>query len=306
MSLEYVITDDGGLEAWVTAVGRPDITFDVSEEVKVCSRHFVTGKPALGMVQMDLDWVPTLHLNNEAEIVPSPDKKKPPMKKGKNIVNTPVKRKWKEAVKDTAEPIPLQWKELKSCLQVLMTDKNDPKEVTPAVDNSALSFEEYFRNALTASLDSCQTSQQKRPSCGNCVRLEGRISELEERLATPHQILGQNIWPQWTEPLSQSTGEPSSPCKEDKKIPPQTNTFMVNLIKRHWFLRFSPSSNTIWCHVCRLYAGKGCRNSKFVTGTRSFQNSAIALHTRNRNHKECVKKFMALKNAKKTVGRFRR
>lgn len=51
--------------AWVSAVGRKNITFfSATASVKVCSRHFHSGKPAYEMLEFDPDWAPSLHLGH--------------------------------------------------------------------------------------------------------------------------------------------------------------------------------------------------------------------------------------------------
>ncbi|KAL2086035.1 hypothetical protein ACEWY4_017094 [Coilia grayii] len=52
--------------AWVAAVGRPDITFaKIPVSMKVCSRHFQSGRPADEMLEDDPDWVPSVHMRPE-------------------------------------------------------------------------------------------------------------------------------------------------------------------------------------------------------------------------------------------------
>ncbi|KAL7875143.1 hypothetical protein SRHO_G00061130 [Serrasalmus rhombeus] len=53
-------------EAWVSAVGRPCISFShISASMRVCSRHFHSGKPAYGMLESHPDWAPSLHLGHD-------------------------------------------------------------------------------------------------------------------------------------------------------------------------------------------------------------------------------------------------
>ncbi|XP_065813270.1 uncharacterized protein [Labrus bergylta] len=55
--------------AWVAAVGRGNITFShIPTSMRVCSRHFHSGKPAYEMLESDPDWVPSLELgHNEGD-----------------------------------------------------------------------------------------------------------------------------------------------------------------------------------------------------------------------------------------------
>ncbi|XP_036450011.1 uncharacterized protein LOC118824142 isoform X2 [Colossoma macropomum] len=48
---------------WIERINREN--FQPSRYSKVCSRHFVTGKPAYGMLESHPDWAPSLHLGHE-------------------------------------------------------------------------------------------------------------------------------------------------------------------------------------------------------------------------------------------------
>ncbi|KAF4106552.1 hypothetical protein G5714_012542 [Onychostoma macrolepis] len=51
--------------AWISAIRRMDIHFaDIPRSLKVCSRHFHSGKPAYEMDESHPDWAPTLHLGH--------------------------------------------------------------------------------------------------------------------------------------------------------------------------------------------------------------------------------------------------
>ncbi|XP_029941113.1 uncharacterized protein LOC115383164 [Salarias fasciatus] len=51
--------------AWVAAVKRPNITFyAITRHMMVCSRHFLTGRPAYEMNETHPDWAPSLHLGH--------------------------------------------------------------------------------------------------------------------------------------------------------------------------------------------------------------------------------------------------
>uniref|UniRef100_A0A673I977 THAP-type domain-containing protein n=1 Tax=Sinocyclocheilus rhinocerous TaxID=307959 RepID=A0A673I977_9TELE len=51
--------------AWISAIRRTDIHFaDIPRSLKVCSRHFHSGKPAYEMDESHPDWAPTLHLGH--------------------------------------------------------------------------------------------------------------------------------------------------------------------------------------------------------------------------------------------------
>ena len=46
---------------WISAISRDDITEKKMENDRVCSSHFVSGKPASNWDKFDIDWVPTLN-----------------------------------------------------------------------------------------------------------------------------------------------------------------------------------------------------------------------------------------------------
>ncbi|XP_026089560.1 uncharacterized protein LOC113063411 [Carassius auratus] len=51
--------------AWISAIRRTDIHFaDIPRSLKVCSRHFHSGKPAYEMDESHPDWAPALHLGH--------------------------------------------------------------------------------------------------------------------------------------------------------------------------------------------------------------------------------------------------
>ncbi|KAI4880946.1 hypothetical protein NFI96_003389 [Prochilodus magdalenae] len=62
---------------WIARVNRRN--FQPSPYSKVCSRHFVTGKPAYGMLEAHPDWAPSLHLGQDE--INAPDPRKPTRKK---------------------------------------------------------------------------------------------------------------------------------------------------------------------------------------------------------------------------------
>ncbi|XP_026095340.1 uncharacterized protein LOC113067230 isoform X3 [Carassius auratus] len=51
--------------SWISAVRRKDINFSsIPRSLKVCSRHFYSGKPSYEMDESNPDWAPTLHLGH--------------------------------------------------------------------------------------------------------------------------------------------------------------------------------------------------------------------------------------------------
>ena len=56
---------------WISAISRDDITEKKMENDRVCSSHFVSGKPTSNWDKFNVDWVPTLNLgHNKNDIKP--------------------------------------------------------------------------------------------------------------------------------------------------------------------------------------------------------------------------------------------
>ena len=49
---------------WIAAISRDDLTEQILKNDRVCSRHFVSGKPAKDFDRFNVDWVPTLNLGH--------------------------------------------------------------------------------------------------------------------------------------------------------------------------------------------------------------------------------------------------
>nr|XP_020471504.1 uncharacterized protein LOC109969152 isoform X3 [Monopterus albus] len=294
--------------AWVAAVRREDITFDnISVAMKVCSLHFHSG---------------------------------------------------------AGRPAALPWSKVKSLLQSVMQDKTndnpqpeDERRSRPgAAEETDHSFRDFVRGSLQASLEAsslsraytqrpssvsvelsfklpplekenltCGGSSPPSSSCLNCVQLQRRIAELEEKLLCltggqeapiqPDQVL-QSPEPvhteeedtRWMEPLSpqESLNEddpamdlaedapPASPgvCQKSMSKPRPTPCFNQDWLRKFWFLRYSPSHNEMWCHVCRLLANKSHHNLALIKGSKVFKVHSIKVHRDSLCHKACVKRYM--------------
>ena len=49
---------------WIAAISRDDLTEQIVKKDRVCSRHFVSGRPAKSWDKYNVDWVPTLNLGH--------------------------------------------------------------------------------------------------------------------------------------------------------------------------------------------------------------------------------------------------
>ena len=49
---------------WISAISRDDLTELKLQNERVCSRHFISGKPAQSWDKFNIDWMPTLNLGH--------------------------------------------------------------------------------------------------------------------------------------------------------------------------------------------------------------------------------------------------
>ncbi len=55
-------------QGYLSAIERADITEKILANDRICSRHFITGKPASLLDEISPDWLPTLHLGHGSQI----------------------------------------------------------------------------------------------------------------------------------------------------------------------------------------------------------------------------------------------
>ncbi|XP_070686453.1 uncharacterized protein [Pempheris klunzingeri] len=357
--------------AWVAAVGRSNITVNhIPSSMRVCSRHFRSGKPAGEKLESDPDWVPSLQLGHSdgnrhtgerlllldrnqgqaAEPGPPDGPGSPPREP-----------------EGPARPAVFRWRDVKSLLRQNDLLGKQPQEGPAAVKEVELSFRDFFRDALQASLEASsrsgapsarppstsggsredpslkpppvkeenQTSAESSSSsssssscCVNCVRLQRRIVELQEKLfclsgeqkdmeaspvfteappppdqhlQSPETVHIKEEESEWMEPLSppqdedppdESTPACSRADSQDKAPPERRRLprFRQAWLKMFWFLRYSPSEDQMWCHVCRLHAGEFHAKFTFITGSRLFKMDSIKKHRDCKYHQDNVER----------------
>ncbi|XP_068580183.1 uncharacterized protein [Cebidichthys violaceus] len=204
-------------KAWVSAVGREDITFNhVPSSSRVCSRHFYSGKPSYEGLESDPDWVPSLLMGpSEGTTRPTKgllqsvhrerDQDQRRSTETRSLTET-------ETAGGAEHPAVRPWREVRPLLQSVLQHKTvfgqPPANETlrppaPAVKETHLDFRDFFRDALEASLEASsrsrisveldsegppmkevhQTCEESSSSCENCVRLTKRSMELQEKLS---------------------------------------------------------------------------------------------------------------------------
>ncbi|XP_021174622.2 uncharacterized protein LOC105929674 isoform X2 [Fundulus heteroclitus] len=363
--------------AWVAAVGRRDITFDcIPSSMRVCSRHFVSGKPAYEMLDSDPDWVPSLHLGHNVDDDEGEGKSR--TKRRKLLSGeTPAE----DGVAEVRKPAPPPWKEVKSALQCLLQSKAavtqqsaDGAQNRAAGRRTDASFRDFFRNALESSLEaSIQSRARSRAQsssaefevklnfklpppdgepatgaddfsfsssgCANCSRMLGRIAELEHKLfelnarqqhangdgtgtgpdqrrhgserdQNTYELTGRvqrvelqdissdsepdsEAAPFSSESSSSSSDSDCAPSTSRPPPPPRPRLlFRSEWLEDFSFLRYSPSLNLMWCHVCRVHADPIHRNWRLIRGSNHFTKKAIMKHSSSSYHQQNVKRFL--------------
>ncbi|XP_038138092.1 zinc finger protein 862 [Cyprinodon tularosa] len=177
------------------------------------------------------------------------------------------------------------------------------------------------------------------PFCPNCVRLKKRIMELEEELSRLRNQQGNSMGPSSPlildpphpeqapiedyidiEPLSppqmdedeQEVDSADESFPADLVVSPEdsakphlganrrTRRFKKDWLKKFWFLRYSPSLNEMWCHVCRQYTIQSSRTSAFIAGSKQFKVHTIKLHSQSNIHKKCLQLYKLQMHPEKT------
>ncbi|XP_013882249.1 uncharacterized protein LOC106531035 [Austrofundulus limnaeus] len=322
--------------AWVAAVARSDITFaHIPSSMRVCSRHFHTGRPAFEMLDSDPDWVPSLHLGQHAEA----NRKRRGAEHGPDSGSRP------------GRPAPPPWREVRSALLSLLQEKpimTQQNRGEPQERPADTSLRDFFRTALESSLEaSIQARAQARSnseyevelnfelpptrkesgSCQNCSLLLRRIQDLEQHLfrvaskqdreaveARIHPGQDQNQQSSEEEQTSTdhlSPGEvrvdddyevldlelaPLSPDSSDKtstSTRSRPTQFQPSWLKTFPFLRYSPTQNLMWCHVCRVHAEGIHRNHSLIKGSNRFLKFSLTTHSSRQYHLRNLQQYQA-------------
>ncbi|XP_017562177.1 zinc finger protein 862 isoform X1 [Pygocentrus nattereri] len=168
--------------------------------------------------------------------------------------------------------------------------------------------------------------------CPNCVRLKRRIRELEaELLRFKQQEQTENLAP--SEPLPSDdlrAAEAMTPIpvvleEDDQDVDSADESIAADMmvaaddtsklsvgpgrrirrfkqewLKKFWFLRYSPTLNEMWCHVCRQYTVQSSRTSAFIIGSKQFKIHTIKLHSQSNLHKKCLQLYKLRMHPEKT------
>uniref|UniRef100_A0A452UJT7 PR domain-containing protein 11 n=1 Tax=Ursus maritimus TaxID=29073 RepID=A0A452UJT7_URSMA len=172
--------------------------------------------------------------------------------------------------------------------------------------------------------------------CPNCIRLKKKVRELQAELdmlksgklpeppVLPAQVLE---LPEFSDPAASesmvsgpaimedddqevdSADESVSndmlttadePSKMSSATGRRIRRFKQEWLKKFWFLRYSPTLNEMWCHVCRQYTVQSSRTSAFIIGSKQFKIHTIKLHSQSNLHKKCLQLYKLRMHPEKT------
>ncbi|XP_022528098.2 zinc finger protein 862 isoform X2 [Astyanax mexicanus] len=167
--------------------------------------------------------------------------------------------------------------------------------------------------------------------CPNCVRLKRRIRELEaELLRFKQQEQAEILAPSEPLPSDEIRVEAMTPIpvvleEDDQDVDSADESIAADMmvatddtsklsvgpgrrirrfkqewLKKFWFLRYSPTLNEMWCHVCRQYTVQSSRTSAFIIGSKQFKIHTIKLHSQSNLHKKCLQLYKLRMHPEKT------
>ncbi|XP_029008641.1 zinc finger protein 862 [Betta splendens] len=93
---------------------------------------------------------------------------------------------------------------------------------------------------------------------------------------------------------------PEDPSKLSSGGSRRIRRFKQEWLKKFWFLRYSPTLNEMWCHVCRQYTVQSSRTSAFIIGSKQFKIHTIKLHSQSNLHKKCLQLYKLRMHPEKT------
>ncbi|XP_041966518.1 zinc finger protein 862 isoform X1 [Alosa sapidissima] len=168
--------------------------------------------------------------------------------------------------------------------------------------------------------------------CPNCVKLRLRICELEAELQrlrgeereepttlpephcgdeltvaevlTPGPVMLEDEDPDVDSADESLSADLMVAADDASKLPAgpgrRIRRFKQEWLKKFWFLRYSPTLNEMWCHVCRQYTVQSSRTSAFIIGSKQFKIHTIKLHSQSNLHKKCLQLYKLRMHPEKT------
>nr|CAD7202906.1 unnamed protein product [Timema douglasi] len=197
---------------WIDAVKRGGITKKKFRNARICSNHFITGKPGRMTDKNDPDWVPTLNMgphntiqpsvivhqqqgsNPEAKVLykrPGNKPRKPPITLQKNVdrhKNHPKSRR-KEGISEKTLENAVVDSQMFRCF---LCDKHLLVEgasfLSTLTDTTKVPFRRKL-DSMVADLVMGVTSNKDGMLCSSCVRVLNHVDCLEDELSSLNKVL---------------------------------------------------------------------------------------------------------------------
>ncbi|XP_077623573.1 PR domain-containing protein 11 isoform X2 [Crocuta crocuta] len=169
--------------------------------------------------------------------------------------------------------------------------------------------------------------------CPNCIRLKKKVRELQAELdmlksgKLPEPPVQALELPELSDPAASESlvsgpavmedddqevdsadesvsndmlAAADEPSKMSSAAGRRIRRFKQEWLKKFWFLRYSPTLNEMWCHVCRQYTVQSSRTSAFIIGSKQFKIHTIKLHSQSNLHKKCLQLYKLRMHPEKT------
>lgn len=91
---------------------------------------------------------------------------------------------------------------------------------------------------------------------------------------------------------ARSTLTGAAAARDNASKPKKAYRFQNSWLETFWFLRYSPTLDKMWCHVCRLHADKSYQNMSFIKGSRRFHIQNLKKHSQSSYHNDNVERHM--------------
>ncbi|XP_056349993.1 PR domain-containing protein 11 isoform X2 [Oenanthe melanoleuca] len=230
-------------------------------------------------------------------------------------------------------------KRLHSMSQETINNFTSAKEMSILEDEEEEPLSLKADSPTELSLASAQGNSHEMPTtsfCPNCIRLKKKIRELQAELdmlrsgklpeapVLPPQVpeLQEFSDPTASESIisvptimedddqevdsadesvsNDMIAATDEPSKMSSATGRRIRRFKQEWLKKFWFLRYSPTLNEMWCHVCRQYTVQSSRTSAFIIGSKQFKIHTIKLHSQSNLHKKCLQLYKLRMHPEKT------
>lgn len=164
---------------WISAIGRADLkTKNVLQNERVCSRHFVSGRPAANWDRFNEDWIPTRHLTKKEYKKKDADAAAQRSERAKARRKSAIERQEQEAAKkrkcidgseeriidiDFTAPPSTSTSESEEKSEAMMLDEPCASGEQSVTDTASL-----VSTAITVNVET-QTEEQSETSTASCV-----------------------------------------------------------------------------------------------------------------------------------------